>query len=198
MSRSGDPPSTFKADRASKNLSPPFFLPIFGSSIGLSSSTSSLILAGFNLASAFGRVAFGLFADSRLGSMNTLVLCLGSVAITTLAIWPFAGTLAPLALFALVNGFCAGGFFSLIPGCVSSLFGTQRLPVAFGMIISIWAPGYFLGSPIAGFLLQAAGGTKQGYQAFRPAIFYSGGLSLLAAGLVFGARLKETTQWRKV
>ena len=56
----------------------------------------------------------------------------------------------------------------------------------------------FLGAPIAGYLLQALGGPNNGYEAFRPAIFYSGGLSLLAACLALAVRLKQTTAWVKI
>ena len=63
-------------------------------------------MAGYNLSSAGGRIAFGLFADSLLGSLNSLLLCLVMVTISTLAIWPFANTIGPLVAFAIVNGFC--------------------------------------------------------------------------------------------
>lgn len=56
----------------------------------------------------------------------------------------------------------------------------------------------FMGAPIAGFLLQATGGPQQGYEAFRPAIFYAGGMSLISGILVLSARLVETREWRKI
>ncbi|WWC91854.1 uncharacterized protein L201_006801 [Kwoniella dendrophila CBS 6074] len=171
---------------------PPFFLPIFATSIGLSSGAASGLLAGFNLASACGRIGWGFMADRWLGSLNSLYLCLAMNAISTLVIWPIAGDVGPLALFAVVNGFCAGGFFSLIPGVVSSTFTDIDLPVAFSMIIS-----FFLGAPIGGYLLQAFGGPDTGYQAYRPAIFYAGGLSALSALMIFGVRLKQGGNWRR-
>lgn len=176
---------------------PPFFLPLFGTSLGMSATASSAMLAGYNLASAFGRIAFGLGADAVLGSVNSLLVCFSSVAISTLLIWPLASSVAPLALFAVINGFSAGGFFSLIPGVLSSLLGSKRMPVAFSMLVSVWAPGYFLGSPVAGYLLQAVGGPSQGYQAFRPAIFYAGSLATVSSLLVAGIRWKEGGSWRR-
>ncbi|KAK6909057.1 hypothetical protein I203_103068 [Kwoniella mangroviensis CBS 8507] len=176
---------------------PPFFLPLFATSIGLNSGAASLLLAGFNLASATGRIGWGFMADRWFGSLNALLLCLAANATSTLVIWPIAGRVEPLAVFAVINGFCAGGFFSLIPGVVSSLFSDNDLPVAFSMIVSLWAPGYFLGAPIAGYLLQAFGGPDSGYEAFRPAIFYAGGLGLFSALMVFGVRVKEGGSWRR-
>ncbi|GAA5851936.1 hypothetical protein JCM8547_000104 [Rhodosporidiobolus lusitaniae] len=176
---------------------PPFFLPLYGTSIGLSKTSSSFILAGFNLSSAIGRIAFGLFADSFLGCLNALVLCLIMVGVSTLAIWPVATSLAPLVTFVVINGLCVGGMFSLIPGVLSSLFGSERLSIVFSMIVSSWTPGYFFGSPIAGYLLDAYGGQAEGYRAYRPAIFYSGALTMAASILVGVVRVKESRDWRR-
>ncbi|KAI9366958.1 major facilitator superfamily domain-containing protein [Zopfochytrium polystomum] len=178
---------------------PPFFLPLYATSVGLSPTVASVILAGFNLASAFGRLGFGLFADSLLGSLNTLVVCLLLVGVSTLAIWPVATTMGPLIVFAVVNGLCAGGMFSLIPGTVANIFGSRDLSEFFSLIIFFWLPGYFLGSPIAGYLLQAFGGPEAGLAAYRPAIFYSGALSLASAVCVLAVRvLQDKRLFKKI
>jgi MFS family permease len=104
----------------------------------------SLFIAGFNLASAAGRIICGLGADRLLGSTNAQILCLFASAITTFIIWPLATSLPPLAIFAVVNGFAAGGFFSLMPGVVSGLFGSSRLSSVFGAVLTSFFPGYFL------------------------------------------------------
>ncbi|GAA5930168.1 uncharacterized protein JCM15063_004733 [Sporobolomyces koalae] len=176
---------------------PPFFLPLYGTALGLSKATSSYLLAGYNLASAAGRIVFGVFADQRLGSLNSLILCLGFVSISMWAIWPFATSIPPLVIFAVVNGFCAGGMFSLIPGTVSSLFGSTRLTVVFTLLLTFWTPAYFFGSPIAGYLLQASGGPDGGIENFRSAIFYAAGLSTLSTGLVAGPKIIEVVKRRR-
>lgn len=89
--------------------------------------------------------------------------------------------------------------FSLIPGTLSSIFGTRRLSVVFSMLLTSWTPGYFLGAPAAGYLLQAYGGPDQGAGAYRPAIFYAGSLSLGSAGCIIAVRLLQSKQlWQKV
>lgn len=40
------------------------------------------------------------------------------------------------------------------------------------------------GAPIAGYLLAAFGGQSQGFEAYRPAMYYAGSLALGSAGLV--------------
>lgn len=112
--------------------------------------------------------------------------------------------------------------FSLIPGTLSSVFGSRKLPVIFSFsafpdrpflchssrltfprashaVITSYSFGYFLGAPIAGFLLQAYGGPDKGPEAYKPAIFYAGGVSVVATLLVAGARTLVTRQvFRKV
>lgn len=75
---------------------PPFFLPQYGTSVGLSTTTSSLLLAMYNLSSAAGRIGFGFGADTILGSLNSLSICLLLVGLSTLLIWPFATSIGPL------------------------------------------------------------------------------------------------------
>lgn len=89
--------------------------------------------------------------------------------------------------------------FSLMPGTVGSVFGTRRLGVVFSMLVSSWAPGYFLGPAVAGWLLQAYGGPDRGAGAYRPAILYAGTLSLVAAACVIAVRLLQSRDlWKKV
>lgn len=46
------------------------------------------------------------------------------------------------------------------------------------------------GAPIAGYILDAASGEDNGLKAYRPSIFYAGGMALAAAVLAAGIRLK--------
>jgi MFS family permease len=162
---------------------PPFFIPLYSNSVGLTSSTGAALVAGFNLSSAFGRIGFGLICDS-IGPIHALFLSLFLSAISMLAIWPVSQSLGPLTLFVIIGGAANGGFFSTIPTVVGSMFGTSRVTVAMGMIVTGWAGGYLLGGPIAGYILAAFGGEQAGFEAYRPAMYYSGSMSMAAAILV--------------
>ncbi|KAI1823635.1 major facilitator superfamily transporter [Xylaria intraflava] len=164
-------------------LVPPFFIPLFAHAIGLSSATGAGLLAGFNFSSAIGRIFSGILCD-KIGPLNALFLALSLSAISMLAVWPVSTTLAPLAIFSVVNGLANGGFFSTMPTVVGNCFGSSRVAVAMGMIVTSWSGGYLLGAPIAGYLLDAHGGEDAGFQAYRPAMFYAGSLALGAASLV--------------
>ncbi|KAH8815582.1 putative monocarboxylate transporter [Xylogone sp. PMI_703] len=162
---------------------PPFFLPLYSTSLGLSASAGAGLVAGFNFASMLGRLGCGFLSDA-IGPVNTLLLTLALSSLSTFVIWPFSDSLAPLVAFVVINGSANGGFFSTMPTVVSRVFGSARVGVAMGMIVSGWAGGYLLGSPIAGYLLAAHGGQYAGLKAYHPAIFYSGSMALGAGLLV--------------
>jgi predicted MFS family arabinose efflux permease len=124
-------------------LVPAFFLPLYSSSVGLSSSTGAGLLAGFNFSSAVGRFLAGLLSD-KLGPLNTLIISLMLNAICMLALWPLSTTLGPLAAFAVVSGASNGMYFATTPTVVGNTFGSARVSVAFGMIVAGWGPGYFM------------------------------------------------------
>lgn len=169
---------------------PPFFLPLFAQSLGLSSTVGAYLAAGFNLCAAFGRLGSGMLCD-RIGAVNTFLLAMLLNAVSMLAIWPVSSMLPTLSIFAVINGMANGAFFTTLPTVITQIYGPSRAGVAMGMTITGWSAGYFMGAPIAGYLLQAAGGVKEGsISPYRPAIFYAGGTALVSATFVLVARLR--------
>lgn len=124
-------------------LVPPFFLPLYSSTLGLSQTTGAGLVAAFNFSSAAGRLLCGIMCD-KLGPVNTLFLSLLLSAITLLVVWPFSTSVGPLAVFVILNGLSNGGFFSATPPVLTSLFGSLRMPVVMGMLITGWGPGYLM------------------------------------------------------
>lgn len=122
---------------------PPFFLPLYSKSLGLSNSAGAGLVAGFNFSSAVGRLLCGFCCDS-IGPLNTLFISLMSSALSMLLLWPFSTSLGPLITFVIVNGAANGGFFSTMPTVVGSVFGSQRVSVGMGMIVTGWTGGYLL------------------------------------------------------
>ena len=103
--------------------------------------------------------------------------------------------MAPLVVFAMLNGVANGSFFTTGPTVVANIFGPGRAAVAMSMSVTGWSGGYLMGAPIAGYLLQAAGGkqdktVRQDISVYRPAIFYAGGIATASAAFVLIARLK--------
>lgn len=63
-----------------------------------------------------------------------------------------------------------------MPSVVGHVYGPSRLPTALAMVVSAWAAGYFMGAPIAGYILEKYGGEGAGSAAFRPAMAYAGSM----------------------
>lgn len=122
---------------------PPFFLPLYADALALSSDAGVSLVAGFNFASAVGRLGCG-FAGDVLGSVNALLLSVTLNALTMLIIWPLSDSLGLLIPFVILNGMANGGFFAIMPTIVSRVFGSARLSVAMGMIVTGWFGGYLL------------------------------------------------------
>lgn len=177
---------------------PPYFLPLFARSIGLSSSTGAGLVAAFNACNAVGRFVAGPLCD-KIGPINTFLITMVLNAVSMLAIWTVADTIGPLIVFAILNGVANGAFFTTLPTVAAGMFGPGRASVAMTMTVTGLTAGYFMGAPIAGYLLQAAGGDqknggKQGIEVYRPAIFYAGAVAVVSSMFVVWARTRLTVK----
>jgi MCP family monocarboxylic acid transporter-like MFS transporter 3 len=102
----------------------------------------------------------------------------------------------------MFNGVANGAYFTTQPTVVAGIFGPGRATVAMSMSVTGWTGGYLLGAPIAGYLLQAAGGgrrhgAEQSINIYRPAIFYAGGMATMSALCIIVARLTVTKKFRR-
>ncbi|KUL85826.1 hypothetical protein ZTR_07338 [Talaromyces verruculosus] len=167
---------------------PPFFLPLYTNSLNMTPSAGAGLVAAFNFSSAVGRLLCG-FSSDRIGPLNTVFSSLLLSALSALVLWPVSTSLGPLIVFVIINGMANGGFFATMPTVVGNVFGSARVSVAMGMVVTGWGGGYLLGAPIAGYLLSAGGGEKGGIDAFHPAIYYAGSMALGSASLMLMARL---------
>ncbi|KAJ3416978.1 3',5'-cyclic-nucleotide phosphodiesterase (PDEase) (3':5'-CNP) [Chytridiales sp. JEL 0842] len=155
------------------NLVPLYFLPSYAvEKAGLTVAMGATMLSVYNGASAAGRIFMGIGADTFFGRMNSLVLCLSVSAISFLCMWTVATGLPMLIIFSIFNGFVAGGFISLFPVVIATIFGYQRLPSMIGMLYSIGAIGNFAGPPLAGIIKEKVG--------FTAAVLYAGIVTAVA------------------
>lgn len=180
---------------------PSYYLPLFAASVGLSPKTGAGLVAAFNACSAIGRFLAGPLCD-MWGPLNMFVITMALNAVSMLAIWPVSSTLGPLVVFAILNGVANGAYFTTQPTVVAGIFGPGRAAVAMSMSVTGWTGGYLMGAPIAGYLLQAAGGKQdaargQSVDVYRPAIFYAGGTATVSALCVIFARLTVARQLKK-
>lgn len=124
-------------------LVPPFFIPLYALSLGISATTASVLLATFNLSSAVGRVSCGFLCDA-IGPVTALFISMVLSALSMLAIWPVSTSLAPLVVFIIINGMGNGAFFSTVPSVVGHIYGPTRVPTTLAMVVTAWAAGYIM------------------------------------------------------
>ncbi|KAM3506968.1 hypothetical protein MY11210_007341 [Beauveria gryllotalpidicola] len=113
----------------------------------------------------------------RFKEAEFLIVFFGSaLALSSLAIWPFASNMGVLAAFAVINGIGCGSFFSLFPTVLGSIFGPENTMAVLPLMWGGWFFGFFFGTPIAA-QLYALAGTRTDIAAYRPAAFYAGAIA---------------------
>lgn len=163
---------------------PGLFLPTYVSSLGLSGTTSALVLAAFNLATTFGQVSMGLVSD-RVS--NALLLVFVSSFVSSVAsffLWGFATSLPMLLAYALIYGWFAGGFVILWPKFGSILSedpGPVYSMMAFGKGI-----GNILIGPLSNPLMSGPVGPGYGLNRYEPLILYLGSMMLVSSLSILG------------
>ncbi|KAJ1567934.1 hypothetical protein HK405_004239 [Cladochytrium tenue] len=164
------------------NLVPIYFVSEFAiQRVGASAATGSYLLSAFDGAIGVGRVLLGIGADRLIGKLNALVLCMLLSGLSMLLMWTFSDSIGLLAAFTVVNGITSGGFISLYPIAVASLYGVAQLPSIYGLVFTIASVGNLAGSPLAGAIQEAAG--------YDAAIGYAGAVTLVSFGFVLAVRL---------
>ncbi|KAJ1671410.1 hypothetical protein GGF38_000832 [Coemansia sp. RSA 25] len=133
-------------------MTPYAFLPEFWVAKGISSQTASVLIAIANVASSVSRLVTGFTAD-YIGVLNSLVLSLLVVAVSCLALWPFATSVGMGVVMSIFYGFFTGSYWALAPLVAAKLLGVDRLASISGVISTIAAFGSWMGSPVANAML---------------------------------------------
>jgi MFS family permease len=177
---------------------PPFFLPLFASSIGLSTSIAAGLVAGFGGSTTVGRLLGGWLAD-RIGAFNALAISEFIYSLTMFAIWPVSSSIVPLFIFAILNGCANGGAFVGLPTAVAAL-APGSAAASISLMTFFWTPGYLLGTPLAGILIEATGADEAAsIGPYRAAIFYGAGVGGLAFLLALVSRMNLSSKiWKKL
>lgn len=129
-----------------------------------------------------GRVLPGFIAARFLGPLNTAVPTAVSVAVV-LYCWPaVAHAHSPLYAFAAVYGLVASAIQSLFAVSLAALTDDlSQLGTRMGMVFSVVAFACLTGSPIAGAIVQASGGSYLGAQLWAASSMLLGAVFLAAA-----------------
>ena len=133
-----------------------------------------VILNGIGMA---GRVAASFVANRFTGPLNLLVV-FNLAASVLMYSWIAIGTERGLYAFSVLYGFFVAGVLMLFPTALPAFtLDMQKMGVRMGMVFTVVSFALLTGPPIAGALLEKAGGSYLYLQVF-------GGCSLLAGVLV--------------
>ncbi|KAI1314741.1 hypothetical protein EDD11_001755 [Mortierella claussenii] len=174
-------------------LIPMYYFQTYSVFIGLTPQNGALIAGLSSGASCLGRIVLGYTAD-RLPKTIVVSCCAWMTAGSILIIWTLSKSFGVYLLFALIYGFFAGGYVSLVPLVLSETFGAHQLSTVIGFMYAASGVGMLAGAPAAGAILDA---TKPNIS-YLPVIMTAGGTLLLGAicisSWVFFRRLDKKTK----
>ncbi|KAI9002039.1 major facilitator superfamily domain-containing protein [Hyaloraphidium curvatum] len=176
---------------------PFLYMSSYATSKGISASLSALALGLMNGASAVGRIIGG-YAGDKVGYMNAFTACQLVTPVVVLCIWPFANTFGAVVAVSVLYGLGAGGYISVMPPMVLSVFGGGEAVAILGMQMSSGLMGSLAGPPIAGLITDShtttlPDGTKS--IDWIPTIMYAGAF-LLAGNVLLVWIRGDKTGWK--
>jgi MFS family permease len=153
--------------------------------MGISASTSGLLISVTLVSSAAGGVLFGLLAD-RIGRARALI---GSILVYSVftAACGLAQNVVQLAVFRILLGLGVGGEWATGAALVSETWPAQHRAKALGLMQSSWAVGYALAA-----LVTAAVMPRFGWRA----VFFVGVLPALVTVWI-RRKVPEPEIWKK-
>ncbi|KAF2177718.1 MFS monocarboxylate transporter-like protein [Zopfia rhizophila CBS 207.26] len=151
------------------------------------------LMAIFNAGSCLGRWAPGYVAD-KLGRFNSMIAALAFCTATSVTLWLPASILEPSTsaaattiksltiIYSILFGFASGSNISLVPVCVGQLCDTNEYGRYYATCYTLVSFGTLTGIPIAGSLVQAAGGRFWGL------VIWTGLCYIVSLGCLIWAR----------
>jgi MFS family permease len=133
-----------------------------------------------------GRIFPSLLADIKFGLLNVLTCftLFGSIAIYS---WECVETIETMYIFAAFYGLFAGALQSLLSALAPCLTAdVRKLGTRMGMMMTIVGFSALTGTPIAGALIEQAGGS------YRYAQLFTASAMMAAALCISGARISKT------
>ncbi|KAK3831244.1 MAG: major facilitator superfamily domain-containing protein [Linnemannia elongata] len=174
-------------------LIPMYYFQTYSLFIGLTAQDGALIAGLSSGASCLGRITLGFAAD-RLPKTAVVSFCAWMTAGSILIIWTLSKSFGVYLAFALVYGFFAGGYVSLVPLVISETFGAHQLSTVIGFMYAASGVGMLAGAPVAGMIL----GATEPNLSYLPVIMTAGGTLLLGAccisAWVYFRRLDKQTK----
>lgn len=148
------------------------------------------LLPIMNAVSILGRIVPGIVAD-RWGRYNVMILITFISALFCLALWIPGRSNASIIVFLVIFGFSSGGFVSLGPALIAQISDMRQIGTRTGTAYAVQSFGALTGSPIAGAIVAAQGGSYLGLQLFCGfAMIAAVGVFIMARTVQVGFKVK--------
>lgn len=161
------------------------YMSTYSETLGFSAQQGANFIAINNGINALFKILIGHLAD-KTGRLNMIIICNLLSAISVLTLWMIS-TRATFISFIVLYGIVSGAIISLLPTCLSEIFGIKNYQSISGLMYFFRGIGNFLGSPIAGVLIKHDGKVSRDYQ---NAIIYNGVLLLSSTILLFYLKIR--------
>lgn len=123
--------------------------------------TGFLFVALLAIGNASGRVVTGIVSD-KMGRTNTLILVFILQTINMFAFITYTSGFM-LTVGAVITGATFGALLALFPATTWDWFGLKYAGTNFGLVFTAWGIGGFIGSIMAGRIIDATGGYEAVY-----------------------------------
>lgn len=152
------------------------------------SAAGATLIAFSSVANGLGRFLWGGLSD-RIGRTTAFRLILGTQALAFAAL---VFVRSPLVFSALVCYalLCYGGGFGVMPAFVQSLFGAERMPAAYGAVLTAWSAAGIAGPQIVAAIKDGAARSGAAAETAGTAAF-AVGAALLALGFALSLTLRD-------
>jgi MFS family permease len=115
---------------------------------GQSATFGAVMVSVIGGASIAGRLVMGM-ANDRIGSKGTLLICFFIFLVAFIWI-QFAAVSWMFVVFAIIYGFCHGGFYTLLSPAVAEIFGLRSHGLIYGIVVFCGSIGGSLGPLLVG------------------------------------------------
>ncbi|KAI9018222.1 major facilitator superfamily domain-containing protein [Hyaloraphidium curvatum] len=132
---------------------PAYYVPSFGSNIGVPPATSSFILSIQSISSFCGRLSIPMIGNFT-GQFNIFLFALAIQGIAVVGILAPAQTAAQMYGFVVVYGYFSGGYTSTGTMVIADVLGISDLSTKLGHVFLAILPGQLAGPSIAGALID--------------------------------------------
>jgi MFS family permease len=144
-----------------------------------------LLVIILNMLNTAGRFLGGSISD-KIGRLNTLKLILAVQAVNML-LFGFYGSVPIIIVGIIVQGFCYGTIFSVMPSLTADLYGMKNFGANYGSLFLAWGIGGIIGPMTGARVLDTTGGYSAAYM-------IACALTVVALAIVFAMKIKKAVR----